>query len=664
MKKKLLLSILIIIFIGINSCKKDSRTSFSEAIMPTATVSSAEILAWFDQTPQVKPANILLSEAVQQTINGKQVVRISVATNAALYFTKENDSLKVYAYKWIYNTPYTDKYTGKIDIYNFQDQTFKQQVYTNGVLSRVKLLRKRPPLSVSGSLQTFDIWAGLAEIWCYITGGDWKESDPDSSGSANGEVREPGCDYSASSDQLGGNPPALPDDVYADDSGDVYTTTSGGSGGGIGWGPPPCPPGSVIVNSANKNHVNNMPLPPGGSGCPTAPDGSAWLPYSVFGSNTFAASLVQTLNITDSRKEMFLILNKDIAYELYIFLQQHGDSPAIEDQLNGSIDYLMANPSFVVGSNVVPQTVIIRNLPLTANQFNYIINHGDDAAALAEIFTEDDNTTENTIITQTVVEFLTDQNSAMPSSTFPTLASLKADIKNAISQGVTSTAAVMRKIYLALNTVTTNHPSLVTSANFFLLDPIRSDINNQVNFNTQTFNWGDMFNIWMFELGNFPIGINNTETISINNGANIITGNNLTAPQINAIGNLKTVSVLRSTTVDKLQQGTIQPNGILNASFTYDVNAFYGSLAQQNEALIFLGSYGVSAKVNAINGNSATVTFTLTNTSGWESATRLMKAQPGSSLHQGIVNDKPRGSGLHLGGNLNEIYTWTETISF
>jgi len=52
--------------------------------------------------PHVKPAGVLLKAAQRVTINGVQVVRIPVATNAAIYFTKENDSLKVYAYKWIY----------------------------------------------------------------------------------------------------------------------------------------------------------------------------------------------------------------------------------------------------------------------------------------------------------------------------------------------------------------------------------------------------------------------------------------------------------------------------------------------------------------------------------------------------------------------------------
>jgi lysophospholipase L1-like esterase len=130
MKKRLLLSCLILILIGVNSCKKEYRDPLPD-VATHATVSAAEILDFFNQNPNVEPAGILLSQAEQQTVNGKQVVRIPVATNAALYFTKENDSLKVYAYKWVYNAPYSDKYTGKIDIYNFQEQNFKRYTYNN-----------------------------------------------------------------------------------------------------------------------------------------------------------------------------------------------------------------------------------------------------------------------------------------------------------------------------------------------------------------------------------------------------------------------------------------------------------------------------------------------------------------------------------------------------
>ena len=52
--------------------------------------------------------------------------------------------------------------------------------------------------------------------------------------------------------------------------------------------------------------------------------------------------------------------------------------------------------------------------------------------------------------------------------------------------------------------------------------------------------------------------------------------------------------------------------------------------------------------------------FTVTNTSGWESATRLRKDNDGNGQHDGIIPNKRRGDGIKLGGNLQEIWQWTE----
>jgi hypothetical protein len=45
-----------------------------------------------------------------------------------------------------------------------------------------------------------------------------------------------------------------------------------------------------------------------------------------------------------------------------------------------------------------------------------------------------------------------------------------------------------------------------------------------------------------------------------------------------------------------------------------------------------------------------------------DSGTRLRKAATPNGVHQGIVPDKVRGEGVHLGGNISEIFTWRETV--
>lgn len=49
--------------------------------------------------------------------------------------------------------------------------------------------------------------------------------------------------------------------------------------------------------------------------------------------------------------------------------------------------------------------------------------------------------------------------------------------------------------------------------------------------------------------------------------------------------------------------------------------------------------------------------FEVNNTSGWESATRLRKG------HKGIIPNKKRGEGIHLGGNVSQTWRWTETFN-
>ena len=49
--------------------------------------------------------------------------------------------------------------------------------------------------------------------------------------------------------------------------------------------------------------------------------------------------------------------------------------------------------------------------------------------------------------------------------------------------------------------------------------------------------------------------------------------------------------------------------------------------------------------------------FEVNNTSGWESAARLRKG------HKGIIPNKKRGEGIHLGGNVSQTWRWTETYN-
>lgn len=51
---------------------------------------------------------------------------------------------------------------------------------------------------------------------------------------------------------------------------------------------------------------------------------------------------------------------------------------------------------------------------------------------------------------------------------------------------------------------------------------------------------------------------------------------------------------------------------------------------------------------------SFTLNFTVSNPSTWSSATRLRIDNDGDGTHDGIFPNKPRGKGIHIGGNFNQ----------
>lgn len=307
MKKLYHFSFLIafILLFSVNSCKKEAKTPTPlPGKVADTHVLSAEINAWFDKMPQVKPASILLQAAQQATINGVQVVRIPIATNAALYFTKENDSLKVYAYKWIYNNLNAEKYTGNIDAYSFQSKNFVRMVYVDGELkNQLKLASVNQEAfsnSSNNSLKTTLFDNFFEKVWCWLTGGT--------------TIYDPyyGCSYSGGggggSSSSGGFPIYVTGGGGSSSGGSGFTGSGGGSGGGATWGPPPCPPTPTIGEVSNKLKINkvdpNDPSTPSPTGCVVV-NGGQWNPYMYSLYSTDPATddpnfnLINYININD-----------------------------------------------------------------------------------------------------------------------------------------------------------------------------------------------------------------------------------------------------------------------------------------------------------------------------------------------------------------------------
>lgn len=55
--------------------------------------------------------------------------------------------------------------------------------------------------------------------------------------------------------------------------------------------------------------------------------------------------------------------------------------------------------------------------------------------------------------------------------------------------------------------------------------------------------------------------------------------------------------------------------------------------------------------------------FIIKNKTGWESGTRGLNDHNGNSLDDSVISDKPRGTGIHLGGTIGETFGWKETVT-
>jgi hypothetical protein len=242
---------------------------------------------------------------------------------------------------------------------------------------------------------------------------------------------------------------------------------------------------------------------------------------------------------------------------------------------------------------------------------------------------------------------------------WPNIETLKAKIKNAISKGVYTTAKYTRDyLYLPMYKLGVKYPSTTYWSNK-VIDKVRIEaVTPLVNFNEDTMGWGDLFNIWLFELtpGNYT-----NNNINFTGVSNVVSGNNIYNPTTNAVKNFPKGNGNKILNISAELANGLSQGGIKSGYFTYDVNAFYSTLSNANLGIQMLGSFPITGYILSKSSHSAVVQFTITNNLGWESGTRFIK---GSNGNIGVINDKPVGSGLHLGGTISNTFTWTETVNF
>jgi hypothetical protein len=153
--------------------------------------------------------------------------------------------------------------------------------------------------------------------------------------------------------------------------------------------------------------------------------------------------------------------------------------------------------------------------------------------------------------------------------------------------------------------------------------------------------WADLVSIWAFELGDWG------EDVRIEFGPEATTTKDLMDEE--------GVLQARDMALDAIASGDI--NDPITHWWAYDEDQFWDGLTEGNAATSFLGGYNTTIQIVDNGDGTYTLNYEIENTTSLESGSRLRWG------HEGIILNRYRGSGgLHLGGNLNEIWQWSETI--
>jgi len=218
----------------------------------------------------------------------------------------------------------------------------------------------------------------------------------------------------------------------------------------------------------------------------------------------------------------------------------------------------------------------------------------------------------------------------------------KQALREAIANGITTTAELVHTIYNRLSSIAEEYPSSIGYINV-LVDGFRDAIDDLIDTNPASSTWVDLFNMWLFEKGANPILFNgssvSTETLVIQEGVN----------------------EAREIAIERIENNDLDGSPVSH-QWMYGQEEFYDGITTGNLETAFLGTYRVDIIITETIGGNFQLQFSVSNTSSWESATRFRIDNDGNGAHDGIFDNKPRGEGIHLGGNFIQEWSWTETF--
>lgn len=226
-------------------------------------------------------------------------------------------------------------------------------------------------------------------------------------------------------------------------------------------------------------------------------------------------------------------------------------------------------------------------------------------------------------------------------------------LRQAIANGVTSTAEITHQIYKKLSVIVQEYPSSIGYINA-IVNQFRSIAGETFDTNPQTLDWSDLFGIWLFELGDYPNQsdpINGTDTIYFDSDDTTT----------ESLKQQEGVTLARQKAIVKINNNDIATP--VNKGWTYGEDQFWDGMANGNIVTAFLGSYNTNVVIAQNPDGTHTLTFSVSNPSTWDSATRLRIDNDNDGNHDGIFPNKNRGEDIYLGGTINQTWTWTEIVN-
>ncbi|WP_290215625.1 hypothetical protein [Kaistella yonginensis] len=305
---------------------------------------------------------------------------------------------------------------------------------------------------------------------------------------------------------------------------------------------------------------------------------------------------------------------------------------------------------------------------------NYYCNNVYDLAFLLELDSQNIDYNKNTADVMSDL-LVNNENNTLHNldTSWPNWNNTKSSMKERFKNSIPIAVKYGKILFTNLKKVTDKYPATLIYANKGI-DKMRNEIHNEglINYDIHTMKWKDIVGCWLFELGNFSInnstGLGNMPTLGFAGFDYTISGipndsnmRHLTTHKVNTNGTPSPNSImdLRKQAITRIKEGKLNP---FNGEWIFGTDATINTITKLDGMQFCLGSYQTDVYITSLGNNKYELTYIVKNKTGWTSGSRGLNDYNGNPTDDSIIPDKPRGTGLHLGGTIGETFGWKEII--